>query len=63
MLTPSLDSYFSEVSAYVLLKEAANSSFKGKKYENLAFLGYFSEAKAKEFNQNIEVPAIDLALL
>ena len=51
MLTPSLDSYFPEMSAQVLLKLAANSSFRGKKYENLAFLGYFSEAKTEECNQ------------
>ena len=34
MPTPSLDSYFPEVSAQDLLKLAANSSFRGKKNEN-----------------------------
>ena len=51
MLTASLHSYFPEVSAQVSRKLAANSSFRGKKYENLAFLGYFSEAKTEECNQ------------
>ena len=31
MLTPSLDSYFPEMSAQVLLKLAANSTSRGKK--------------------------------
>ena len=41
---PSLDSYFLEVSARVLLKLAAKDSFRHKKPKNLAFLGYFSKA-------------------
>ena len=50
MLTPSLDSYFPEASAQVLLKLVANSSFRSKKYEYLEFLGYISEAKTEECN-------------
>ena len=45
-----LDTYFLEVSAHTLLKAATKSSFRGKKSENLAFLGYFSEAKTEEYD-------------
>ena len=47
----SLDTCFMEVSAQAFLKVATKSSFRGKKYRNLAFLGYFSEAKTEECNQ------------
>ena len=40
MHLPSLGSHFLEVSVQVLLKLAANSYYRGKQYENLAFLGY-----------------------
>ena len=50
MLMSGLDTYFLEVSAHVLLKAATKSSFRGWKSENLAFLGYFSEAKTGEYN-------------
>ena len=43
-----LDIYFLEVSAHALLKAATKSSFRGKKSENVVFLGYFSEAKTEE---------------
>ena len=51
MLMSGLDTYFLEVSAHAFLKVATKGSFRGKKYENLAFLGYFSEAETKECNQ------------
>ena len=41
----SLDTCFMEVSAQALLKVATKSSFRGKKYRILAFLGYFYEGK------------------
>ena len=44
MLICRLDTYFLEVSAHALL-EVPIKSFKGKKYKNLAFLGYFFETK------------------
>ena len=50
MLISGLDTYFLEVSAHALLKAAAKSSFRGKKLENLAFLGYFSEVKTEEYD-------------
>ena len=50
MLMSVLDTYFLEVSAHTLLKAATKSSFRGKKSENLAFLGYFSEAKTEEYD-------------
>ena len=46
-----LGKYFLEVSAYALLKVATKDSFRGKKSENLAFLGYFPEAKTEKCNQ------------
>ena len=45
MLISGLDTYFLEVSAYALLKVATETSFNGKKSENLAFLGYFFRSK------------------
>ena len=45
MAMSSLDTNFLEVSAHALLKVATKSSFRSKKYRNLAFLGYFSEGK------------------
>ena len=48
MLTPKLGTYFLKIRAHVLLKLAANGSFRGKKSENLAFLDYFSKAKTEE---------------
>ena len=41
MLLLDLDSYFLEVSTHALLKVDTKRSFRGKKYKNLAFLGYF----------------------
>ena len=38
------------MSAHALLRAATKSSFIGKKLENLAFLGYFSEVKAEEYD-------------
>ena len=46
----SLYTYFLEVSAHALLKVAAKGFFRGKKYKNLAFFGYFSEAKTEGLN-------------
>ena len=45
-----LDTYFLEISAHAFLKAATKSSFRGKKSENLAFVGYFSEAKTEEYD-------------
>ena len=45
MLISGLDTYFLEVSAHALLKVATETSFNGKKSENLAFLGYFFRSK------------------
>ena len=44
-----LDTYFLEVNRHALLKAATKSSFRGKKSENLVYLGYFSEAKTEEY--------------
>ena len=41
MLISGLDTYFLEDNAPALLKVAFETSFSGKKSENLAFLGYF----------------------
>ena len=49
MFLLGLDTCFLEVSAHSLLKVATKGSFSGKK--NLAFSGYFSEAKTGECNQ------------
>ena len=43
-----LDIFFLEVSAYALLEVATETSFRGKKSENLGFLGYFSQVKTEE---------------
>ena len=51
MIMSSLDTYFLEVSDNALLKVTTKSYFRGKEYRNLAFLGYFSEAKTEECNQ------------
>ena len=48
MLMSGLDIYFLKVRAHALLKVATKGSFRGKKSENLAFLGYFSEEKSEE---------------
>ena len=45
-----LDTYFLEVSARVLFKVATKTSFRRKKSENLASLGYFSEVKTEEYD-------------
>ena len=45
MLMAGSDAYFLEVSAHALLKIATKGSFRGEKWENFAFLGYFSEAE------------------
>ena len=51
MLISGLDTYFLEMSAHALLKIATNGSFRGKKKsENLAFLGYLSEAKPEGYD-------------
>ena len=42
-----VDTYFLDVSAHALVNIAVKGSFRGKKFENLAFLGYFSEAKTE----------------
>ena len=47
----SLDTYFLEMSDNAILKIATKSSCRGKKYRNLTFLGYFSEAKTKDCDQ------------
>ena len=62
MQMSGFDKYFLEMSAHCLLKIDFKDSSRGKKSENLAFLGYFPEAKTEECNQNIEVSAIDFAL-
>ena len=62
MQMSGFDKYFLEMSAHCLLKIAFKDSSSGKKPENLAFLGYFPEAKTEECNQNIKVSAIDFAL-
>ena len=49
MFLLGLDTFFLEVSAHTLLKAATKGSFRNKR--NLAFLGYFSEAKTEECNQ------------
>ena len=41
----SLDTCFMEVSAQAFLKVVTKSSFRGKKYRNLAFFGYFHDGK------------------
>ena len=51
MIMSGLDTYFLEVSVHALLKVATKGSFRGKKYENVAFLGYFSKAKTEECSQ------------
>ena len=50
ILMCGLDTCFLEVSAHALLKIATKTSFRGKKLENLAFLGYFSETKTEEYD-------------
>ena len=50
MLVSGLDAYFMEVSAHSLLKIANKDSFRGNKSKNLAFWGYFSEAKTEEYD-------------
>ena len=50
MFMSSLDTYFLEVNEYALLKIATKGSFRGKYAENLAFLGYFTEAETEEYN-------------
>ena len=47
MLISGLDTYFLDVSAHALVNIATKGYFRGKKFENLAFLGYFSEAKTE----------------
>ena len=51
MIISRLDTYFLKVSDNALLKVTTKNSFRGKEYRNLAFLGYFSEAKTEECNQ------------
>ena len=50
MLMFGLDTYFLEMSAHPLLKVATKTFFRGKKPENLGFLGYFSEAETEEYD-------------
>ena len=45
MLISGLDIYFLEVNVDALLKVATETSFSGKKSENLAFSGYFFRSK------------------
>ena len=45
MLMSGLDTCFQDTSAHALLNITAKGSFRGKKSENLAVLGYFSEGK------------------
>ena len=63
MIMSGLDTYFLEVSVHALLKVATKGSFRGKKYENVAFLGYFSKVKTEECNQIVWHYLVDLALL
>ena len=51
MLMSGLDTYFLDMSAHALLNMATKGSFRGKKSENLAFLGYFSEGKTEQYDQ------------
>ena len=39
------------MSAHALLKVPIKGSLRGKKYKNLAFLGYFCETETEESNQ------------
>ena len=50
MLISGLDTYFLEVSAHSLPKVATKIFFRGKKYKNLVFLGYFSDTKTEGYN-------------
>ena len=50
MVMSGLDTYFLEVTEHTLLQVATKGSSRGKKSENLAFLGYFSETKMEECN-------------
>ena len=50
MLMSGLDTYFLEVNADALLKVTTKTSFRCKKSENSAFLGYFSEVKTEEYD-------------
>ena len=47
MLMSGLDTYFLDVSAHALLNIGTKGSFRGKQFENFAFLGYFSEVKTE----------------
>ena len=47
MLMSGLDINFLDMSAHALLNIATKGSFRGKKFENVAFLGYFSEGKTE----------------
>ena len=47
MLISGWGTYFLEVSAHALLKVATETSFTGKKSENLAFSGYFQKQKRR----------------
>ena len=49
MLMSGLDTIFLEMSAHALLEAATKSCYRGKISENLAFLGYFSEARTEEY--------------
>ena len=51
MQMSGFDKYFLEMSAHCLLKIDFKDSSRGKKSQNLAFLGYFPEAKTEECNQ------------
>ena len=46
-----LDTYFLEMKAHALLKVAIKTLFRSKKLENLAYLGYFSEAKTESMTK------------
>ena len=45
MLMSGLDTCFQDTSAHALVNITTKGSFRGKKSENLAVLGYFSEGK------------------
>ena len=45
MVISGLDTCFLEVNAHAILKVATETSFSGKKSENLAFSGYFFRSK------------------
>ena len=47
MFMSGLDKYFQDMSPHALLNIATKVSFRGKRSENLVFLGYFPEGKTE----------------